>query len=899
MKKAPADVGSNVKVICRFRPMIDIELELGGNPEIMYSFQNEDTVLLGSGEKFTFDKVYSMSAQQPEIFDFIGKPIIDDVLTGYNGTVIAYGQTGSGKSFSMMGYDIYDHKTQGIIPRAIKLIFESVEKAGSEAEFTLKCSMLEIYKEKLKDLCGFSSELKIKESKQRGIYVDGLTEIYVVNEEEMLGVLSMGERNRTVASTKMNSVSSRSHQLFILEVKQKFPNDSEKRGILNLVDLAGSEKINQTGVTGNKLEEAKKINLSLSALGNVIKSLTSNAEHIPYRDSKLTRLLQESLGGNYKTTLLVCCSPHPRNVEDTLNTLKFAQRAKTIKNKARVNIKKSVEEYIKMIEELKIQLAKTKDEANYWKKRAGVHDQFTHRSSLLTEKSLKGLCVPEITSDDMLESISPISDLPIDDFTNNNTMISNDDFTKLKTENEELKFKIEELMEKNNQESKKRILSEIKYVECFEKYNKLLLHINENNNKQEFMTAENASLNIQIDSLKAHIRILNMKFNKIIERYKKGESITEWEFTDTVHETGISLPVYTQESPITIQDDLNESFIGITTDPEMLISQDCYAQEICLALQETSQMNQDIIIFELKKQIINSGIVNCELFRNYSDLKLNKNLLCEKFNLKVKLAKFQEGKIKLYESMLNKLQERYDKLIRLISKFEETQYKDPSLETKKARIARPIRVPSIEDTDKGEVIENNFRRMTTLVTREGVHHPLIRRQSTMLNPHDKDLKFKSIESGYELQILYNHQLKEELDLTRNEKNAYKSLYSNFQSQNMDVYSKEKNRWKTYLEEFKDNCNRELVRRQHEINKLNLQIAHWMNMYIELQDNSETSIVHKVVEKKKNLSIFEGLVPEDIMKVQLVNSPLHSSLKLHKLGSLNSKRGDVSPPIFDD
>ncbi|OMJ79477.1 hypothetical protein SteCoe_20486 [Stentor coeruleus] len=892
MKKSSIDAGSNVKVICRFRPMIDIELELGGSPEQMYTFPTSDTVIASSGDKFTFDKVFSMSAQQHEIFDFIGKPIIDDVLTGYNGTVLAYGQTGSGKSFSMMGFDIYDTQSQGIIPRAIKLIFESVEKAGSEAEFTLKCSMLEIYKEKLKDLCGFTSDLKIKESKQRGIYVDGLTEIYVVNEEEMLDVLAMGERNRTVASTKMNNASSRSHQLFILEVKQKLPNDSEKRGILNLVDLAGSEKINQTGVTGNKLEEAKKINLSLSALGNVIKSLTSSAEHIPYRDSKLTRLLQESLGGNYKTSLLICCSPHPRNAEDTLNTLKFAQRAKTIKNKVHVNIKKSAEEYIKMIEELKVQLAKAKEECEYWKNKVYVRDPNHNRASTLTDRHSKGLNAPEMTVEDVFDHCSLVSDIGLDELVNNTTSINNEEYVKVKSENEDLKTKVDDLTNKISQESKKRILSEKKYVECFDNYNRIVLELNEKNSKHDYLAEENISLKKQVEMLKTHIKTINIKFNKIFEKMKNGENITEWEYIDTISEKNISLPVYTQEASLSIQEDLNESLIGITTDPEMLIAQDCYAQEISLALEESSQMNQDIIIFELKKQIINSGILNCELFRSYTDLKLRGNLLTEKFNLKAKLIKFQESKIKLYECTLNKLQESYDKLIRLISKYEETHNIDTITESRKAKIARPIRGASVE------IREGGFRRMSTIVHGEG-YAPMFRRQSTMVNSNEKNMKFKSVESGFQLQVLYNHNLKQELELARNERNTFKSLYSNFQSQHMDIYNKDKLRWKKYLEEFKENCNIELIRKQQEINKLNHQIAHWMNMYIELQDNSDASTVRRIADRKRNYSNVETLMSNKAIQLQLLNSPLHSNQKVNKLSLLNSKRGDISPAIFDD
>lgn len=160
----------------------------------------------------------------------------------------------------------------------------------------------------------------------------------------------------------MNKYSSRSHQIVQIEVIQKLANMSEKRGKLNLVDLAGSEKIKRTGVTGKNLEEAKKINMSLSSLGNVIYSLCKGKEHIPYRDSKITRLLQESLGGNYKTSLIVACSPHPNNFEDTISTLKFAQRAKTIKNKAHINLRRSPAEYIRIINKLKGKLKTVKDE---------------------------------------------------------------------------------------------------------------------------------------------------------------------------------------------------------------------------------------------------------------------------------------------------------------------------------------------------------------------------------------------------------------------------------------------------------------------------------------------------------------------------------------------------------
>ena len=253
--------------------------------------------------------------------------------------------------------------------------------------------MLEIYKENLYDLLiGFdgdqvtekSADLKIKENPRRGIYVEGLIQIVtmlfqifsnshafsfkdVESPEELIEVIAYGDKQRTVAATRMNNYSSRSHSLFILEMIQKFPSEAEKRGRLNLVDLAGSEKVGKTGTSGETLEEAKKINLSLSCLGMVINALTSNYEHIPYRDSKLTRILQESLGGNYKTTLLVACSPYSSNKEETLSTLKFAARAKKIKNKYKMNIQNSPEALMAVIESLKVDLEDCRSELAKYK----------------------------------------------------------------------------------------------------------------------------------------------------------------------------------------------------------------------------------------------------------------------------------------------------------------------------------------------------------------------------------------------------------------------------------------------------------------------------------------------------------------------------------------------------
>jgi kinesin family protein 5 len=221
-------------------------------------------------------------------------PIIESVLEGFNGTVLAYGQTSSGKTHTMVGPDIEDPHTQGIIPRMVKTVFEKIENASEDIEFTVKISMIEIYMEKIKDLLDpAKTNLKVHEDKIKGIYISDVTETYVGEDIEVYDIMKIGNDNRAIGVTDMNSQSSRSHSIFIMTVQQRNNSDfSTKTGKLYLVDLAGSEKVGKTGAKGQTLDEAKTINKSLTHLGIVINTLTDGkSAHIPYRDSKLTRVL--------------------------------------------------------------------------------------------------------------------------------------------------------------------------------------------------------------------------------------------------------------------------------------------------------------------------------------------------------------------------------------------------------------------------------------------------------------------------------------------------------------------------------------------------------------------------------------------------------------------------------
>ncbi|KAJ1727747.1 hypothetical protein LPJ61_004416 [Coemansia biformis] len=332
---------NNIKVVARFRPPNALEKRSGETSVV--EVQDETTVDIKCDEHtgaFTFDRVFGPETTQAEIYGYAISDTLDDIFNGYNGTVFCYGQTGSGKTFTMMGADIDSEELRGIIPRIVEGVFGKIVESPPTVEYMVKASYMEIYMERIRDLLSpEESNLSVHEDKANGVYVKGLMEVFVSSIDEVYQVMRQGAKSRVVAQTNMNAESSRSHSIFQLTIEQKDTvNGKTKMGRLFLVDLAGSEKVGKTGATGQTLEEAKKINKSLSALGMVINALTDGkSTHIPYRDSKLTRILQESLGGNSRTTLIINCSPAAYNASETVGTLRFGMRAKSIKNKAKVN----------------------------------------------------------------------------------------------------------------------------------------------------------------------------------------------------------------------------------------------------------------------------------------------------------------------------------------------------------------------------------------------------------------------------------------------------------------------------------------------------------------------------------------------------------------------------------
>ncbi|XP_076467729.1 chromosome-associated kinesin KIF4A-like isoform X3 [Babylonia areolata] len=358
-----------VRVALRARPLIPREMNEGCQTCLWYN-SDEPQVILGKDKAFTFDYVFSPNDNQQDVYEKAAQKLVKSTFKGYNATVLAYGQTGSGKTYSMGGcYEAslnQDEEAMGIIPRILRDLFNGITER-TDYTFKVTVSYLEIYNEDLLDLLCLPSQrqpLSIREELNGEIKIKGLREVVVGSLEDTLQCLSQGARSRTTGATAMNDTSSRSHAIFTIYIEKSKKEDMNDHCIakFHLVDLAGSERAKKTRAEGDRFKEGVNINRGLLALGNVISALGEDVQkrgHIPYRDSKLTRLLQDSLGGNSHTLMVACVSPADSNMEETLNTLRYADRARKIKNKPVINRDPQSDEIMRLrqvVESLQMQL---------------------------------------------------------------------------------------------------------------------------------------------------------------------------------------------------------------------------------------------------------------------------------------------------------------------------------------------------------------------------------------------------------------------------------------------------------------------------------------------------------------------------------------------------------------
>ncbi|CAL8092389.1 unnamed protein product [Calicophoron daubneyi] len=413
MPQAKMERSECVKVVIRCRPMNEREIADGYTKCVVLDEGNGTIELTNPKGRpddpprtFVFDSVYDENSQQRDMYDKTFKTLISSVLEGFNGTIFAYGQTGTGKTYTIQGVE-NDPELRGVMPNSFDHIFDHIARS-KDAQYLVRASYLEIYKEEIRDLLhrDQTKHLEIKERPDSGIYVKDLSSVLTKSIAEIQKVMNIGYQNRAVGATNMNEHSSRSHAIFIVTIEcSKIGSDGENHirvGKLNLVDLAGSERQSKTHSEGDRLKEATKINLSLSTLGNVISALVDGkSTHVPYRDSKLTRLLQDSLGGNAKTVMVANIGPATYNYDETLNTLRYASRAKNIKNKPKINEDPKdalLREYQAEIERLKSMLKNRNEHITNTPRSHGRKNR-SHRKRILPD----GTEVEDETGDDETE----------------------------------------------------------------------------------------------------------------------------------------------------------------------------------------------------------------------------------------------------------------------------------------------------------------------------------------------------------------------------------------------------------------------------------------------------------------------------------------------------------------
>ncbi len=695
----------SIRVICRIRPENEREKASGMKGCIDVLSENSLKIYpldqpAKSGQvtkeephEFTFDRVFPNTTRQIEVFEFAAKPLIDGVFDGINCTLFCYGQTSSGKTFTMEGIH-GNEDLQGIIPRAMRYIFQKITEVEN-AECSVKCSYYQIYNEKIQDLLDpKKSDLIVREDKRKGIWVEDLTEKYVASVKDMQDAFALGASNRTVSATQMNAGSSRSHSLFVVTIFQKNTvTESTKSAKVFFVDLAGSEKMSKTGITGGMgLKEAQNINKSLMVLGMVINALTEGAQHIPYRDSKLTRVLQESIGGNSQTTLIVTCTSNGLNQSESLSTLRFGQRAKLIKNKVVANTVKSVKELMIIIKQLeekikKLEAAKgkiTDEDDNNNNENTNNDNNNNSNNNNDGKEDVKVKTIEKIVQVTKCENCEKY----INELMNKRVEILTlteqvDDLEKDKDDLEvEIKDKVQEIYDLNekgneNEEEKKKII---------EKHEELVKNVQNTMEKINEFTDEKKRV---IDKLKSskETEEINNAIDELVKLFKNDEDNCK-EILNIIEKDEKEKEIKNNNNNIidSINEDNNSNMIVYinkdSTQEEIKIEKKIFVDKEIMTeefINEKEKIEIDDKVKELKedKEIIKQLNIENDILKSTKETLIN-----EKNNIEKVLSQLND-KVKEMNKIIFEKDERMKELnsknISLTKKFED--YKKTVLET--------------------------------------------------------------------------------------------------------------------------------------------------------------------------------------------------------------------------
>ena len=670
-----------VMVHCRVRPLNDEDLRNYGKDQIIDTVdQHRGTISLKrefDRKCFTFDSVYDGSSSQKDIYSKVADPVVNSVMQGYNGTIFAYGQTGTGKTFTMIGGT---GESKGVIPRSISQIFMSIQQSPSHS-FSVKIGFLQLYMEMLQDLLSpdDNKTIKIRENADDGVYLTGVSWKTVNSVKQCMDWLAVGDRNRSTAFTSMNAHSSRSHAVYMvkiekrvkytpeqleeLEKKGEAPDQSMTKSTLYLVDLAGSERVSKSKATGSRLDEAKNINLALLALGNCIQALSDKkAKYVPFRDSKLTRLLEDSLGGNSKTSLIVTIGPSSAHIQESLSAMQFGQRAMKIENRPEKNIKV---DYRALCSQLQAEVDKFNDGNNMF---SIEKDQYLEEINSLKAQVEKLTSEKEQMEIELEEYRKGHNDLSKFEEVKKSELTKLHSLYKAKLEKKESEHKklldqIDEVMLNREEELKreKNNSAELK--------NKVSYLSNEMKTLKEELEQEKtdrqvriAQLVTEIDELKQKNHQEKAKFSELAEEQKTFEDIKRQQqasITELNEKLKSILNKYNQET-----ESLNKELQKSQTMNEKLKSQIQVKINEFKESQTQSEKNWQEVL-KNKEKVLNERIKNLENKVNEEALKITQferekiaalddlNVEKEKFvGLNLKIEKIKEG----YEDRIRDLQ---------------------------------------------------------------------------------------------------------------------------------------------------------------------------------------------------------------------------------------------------